>query len=168
MSLLGQSGMISYCLGEAEGANPFEPLHVSFGYAAEDSVVTVTCVGSPHSVMAVMDPDDPTSADRLLRLLALTIQQLDRWDRYYRGMPHTGSRQNISDAGYSRRQIHEELWRRAHHSRTLSPRASLWPQPCIVKAVMDDPDRPHHAVGSPESILVVVAGEGLYSYVMLP
>jgi hypothetical protein len=38
----------------------------------------------------------------------------------------------------------------------------------VVKAI-EDPDKLHYAIGSPDSVLVFVAGGlGLYSYVMLP
>lgn len=174
MSLLGQPGMISYCLGEAEQSSPFEPLHVSLGYSANDSVVTVTCVGSPHSVMAVMDADDPSSADRLLQLLAITIAS----EGNNNAVVGTGTivlcltpdhARVLSEAGYSRRKIQEELWRRAHHPARYVHELRYGPNHASVKALLDDPDRPHHAVGSPESILVLVAGgAGLYSYVMLP
>jgi hypothetical protein len=173
MSLLGQPGMISYCLGEAEESSPFEPLHVSLGYPAESSVVTVTCVGAPHSIMAVMDADDPNSANRLLELLAITIAS----EGNNSAVVGTGTivvcltpdhAKVLSEAGYNRRRIQEELTRRAHHPARYVHELRYGPNHAVVKA-LKDPDDPHYAIGSPASVLVFVAGGlGLYSYVMLP
>lgn len=173
MSLLGQPGMISYCLGEAEESSPFEPLHVALGFKAEQSVVTVTCVGAPHSVMAVMDADDPTSADRLLQLLAITIAS----EGNNGAVVGAGTvvlcltpdhARVLAKAGYDRRKIQQELWRRAHHPARYVHELRYGPNHAVVQAITE-PDKPHHAVGSPDDILVTVAGgEGLYSYLMLP
>ena len=70
MALLGHPGKFTFCLAEAEEASPWEPLHVSLGFDASQSVVTVLGAEAPSSVMAVTDGDDPTSPDRILDALA--------------------------------------------------------------------------------------------------
>jgi hypothetical protein len=146
---------------------------MSLGYPAESSVVTVTCVGAPHSIMAVMDADDPNSANRLLQLLAITIAS----EGNNSAVVGTGTivvcltpdhARVLSEAGYNRRRIQEELTRRAHHPARYVHELRYGPNHAVVKA-LKDPDEPHYAIGSPDSVLVFVAGGlGLYSYVMLP
>ena len=50
MSTLGNAGKFSYCLGENEEENPWEPLHVEAGFKREDSTITVFAGESPHGV----------------------------------------------------------------------------------------------------------------------
>lgn len=73
MALLGHPGKFTMCLAEDEEHSPFPPLHTSLGYTADDSTVTVIGTDAPHSVIAFMDADDPTSADRLLHSLAMAF-----------------------------------------------------------------------------------------------
>ena len=48
MALLGHPGKFTFCLAEDEEASPFTPLHVSRGFEADDSVVTVLGAEAPH------------------------------------------------------------------------------------------------------------------------
>jgi hypothetical protein len=50
MSTLGNAGKFSYCIGENEEENPWEPLHVEAGFKREDSAITVFAGESPHGV----------------------------------------------------------------------------------------------------------------------
>jgi hypothetical protein len=50
MSTLGNAGKFSYCIGENEEENPWEPLHVEMGFKREDSAITVFAGESPHGV----------------------------------------------------------------------------------------------------------------------
>ena len=47
---MGSPSKYSYCFGEAENENPWEPLHVERGFKAEESTVTVMGLDSPHNV----------------------------------------------------------------------------------------------------------------------
>lgn len=51
-SILGMPGKYTFCLGELEEANPWEPFHVEHGFAREDSVVTVISSQGTQSVAA--------------------------------------------------------------------------------------------------------------------
>ena len=51
MALLGHPGKFTYCLAEDEENSPFPPLHVSRGFAPDDSVVTVIGAEAPPSVV---------------------------------------------------------------------------------------------------------------------
>jgi len=70
MALLGHAGKFTMCLAEDEANSPFEPMHTTRGFAAEQSTITVLGTDAPHSVMGVIDADDPTCADRLLSSFA--------------------------------------------------------------------------------------------------
>ena len=47
---MGSSSKYSYCFGEAENENPWEPLHVERGFKVDESTVTVMGLDSPHNV----------------------------------------------------------------------------------------------------------------------
>jgi hypothetical protein len=76
MALLGHPGKFTYCLAEDEEESPFTPLHVSRGFAAEDSVVTVIGAEAPHSVLYSVDADDPEDHEKLLGILAVGLGNL--------------------------------------------------------------------------------------------
>jgi hypothetical protein len=46
----GHPGKFTYCIGEHEAANPWEPLHVERGFAPDDSTVTVFGAEAPHNI----------------------------------------------------------------------------------------------------------------------
>jgi hypothetical protein len=46
----GHPGKFTYCIGENEAANPWEPLHVERGFARTDSTVTVFGAEAPHNI----------------------------------------------------------------------------------------------------------------------
>src|SRR5213596_758210 len=50
MSTLAHPGRYTYCIGEAEEDNPWEPLHVEHGFAPEDSTVAVLAADAPITV----------------------------------------------------------------------------------------------------------------------
>src|SRR5512132_1369694 len=60
MSTLAHPGRYTYCIGEAEEDNPWEPLHVEHGFAPEDSTVAVLAADAP---ITVFDQRSRTAAD---------------------------------------------------------------------------------------------------------
>ncbi|MHA3795382.1 hypothetical protein [Sphingomonas sp. YL-JM2C] len=69
MATLGTPAKFACCLGEAEEASPFPPLHVALGHAGRDSVVTMLGVEGPHSLMFAVQ-DAGRDGDAFLRTLA--------------------------------------------------------------------------------------------------
>jgi hypothetical protein len=69
MATLGQPGKYTFCFAENERENPWEPLHVTRGYAREDSTVTIVAAAG---TMEVRD-DCSSSAQALLRTFALSM-----------------------------------------------------------------------------------------------
>ena len=69
----GHPGYWSYCIAEDPETNPWEPLHVSRGFAADETVVTVVAVDAPHATNtgALLNPPD-----EVLTILADSIARL--------------------------------------------------------------------------------------------
>jgi hypothetical protein len=168
MALMGQPGMIATCFGE-DPESPFGPLHASLGLPESSSAVTIACLTPAQSVICMTNVDDPRSAERLLEALARTIAGVGN-NNAVRPKGSVVICLNpdhaavLKSAGYNREAIQQALWERSGNSdreiRTL--RYGL--------GRFDDLDDSfHHAIESPESVLVTVAGgPGLYSLVFLP
>ncbi len=62
---LGQPGKYTFCCAENEGANPWEPLHVTRGYAAGQSTVTV--IGA-SGIVEVVDSNSYNATSVLMTL----------------------------------------------------------------------------------------------------
>jgi len=65
----GTPAKYTYCVAENEAASPWEPLRVSLGFGAADSVVTVVAGEGPHNI----NDHGSTTADSLLRQIAGTL-----------------------------------------------------------------------------------------------
>ncbi len=165
MALLGHPGKLTMCLAEDEEASPWEPLHLSLGFAPDDAVLTVVGTEGPHSVMSVSDADDSTSADRLIRSLAAAIGNLGSNNAHF----HRGTvvvalnpdhAQVLSAAGFRRTDVQQQLWAAARHERGLLRTYN----PGFAGRGNDEDLLP--SVPTPQDILVFVAGGGgLYSTV---
>ena len=164
MALLGHPGKFTYCLAEDEEGSPFPPLHVSLGFAAEDSVVTVVGAEAPHSVLFAGDGDDPESYAALLDLLAMALANAPSNNAILTGgfatiVLNPEHSAILHKAGLTRQDIARELYERCY----LTPE--------MVKRLMpafagDNPSR-RMAFKGPEQILIMQAGgSGLYSMVM--
>jgi hypothetical protein len=168
MSLLSQPGSIAYCLGEDEAASPFPPLHTALGFAAEQSVVTVTCVGAPVSVLVAPSPDDSSWAERILTLLAASIANVGN-NNASGGLNATvvvvlnpDHARALHIEGYTREKVIAQIVSRAGNPAGLLSRLRGGPPPA-------EPDAFVPAVSGPDKLLVLVAGgPGIYSTVMTP
>jgi hypothetical protein len=167
MALLGHPGKFTYCLAEDEQSSPFEPLHVSRGFAEQDSVVTVVGAEAPHSVMFSGNADLPDNASRLLDVLAIGLTNAATNNAVLGGGAATVVLNPehaliLAGAGLTREQICAELYQR-----------------CYFQMPADNPFRPiksgkkssgrskRYCFNSPEQILLLMAGgSGLYSMVM--
>lgn len=76
MSCLGHPGEFAMCLAENEEKNPWEPLHVEFGYRREQNVVTVLAVEGLQSILGSGWDDEG--------YLSLVADHLSSLDRSYR------------------------------------------------------------------------------------
>jgi hypothetical protein len=167
MALLGHPGKFTYCLGEAEEASPWEPLHVARGYRSEQSVVTVVGAEAPHSVMTVTDGDDPSSPDRVLDAVASAFSALSTNNAMLRGgagvvVLNPEHAAVLAGAGaLSRADVADAITERAGNRRAVLARQ------VPAFAGTGDPDDFVRCFRSPDDVVVLVAGGGgLYSMVM--
>jgi hypothetical protein len=163
MALLGHPGKFSYCLAEAEEESPWEPWHVSEGFEADQSVVTVIGAEAPSSAIAVLDGDDPQSCERIIRSVASVFSAVASNTSLSNGgaavvILNPQHARGLADAGYSRRDVQEAITARSGNERdaltTLQPSRFTtgdWPSwiPCF--------DRPDDVV------VIVAGGGGIYS-----
>jgi hypothetical protein len=165
MALLGHPGKFTMCLAENEQASPWEPLHVSLGFASDEPVLTVIGTEGPHSVISVSDADDPSSGDRLVRSIGATIGNLGSNNaHFHRGAVAVALNPDhatvLAAQGWSRSELQQRLWDAAHNTRGVL--RALNP---TFAGRGDDDDRLPSAP-TPQDILVFVAGgTGLYSMV---
>jgi hypothetical protein len=155
----GTPAKFTYCLAEAEEANPWRPLHVDRGFAATASVVTVFQGEAPHNV------NDHTSRtpEGMLGNLAADVGSLAANQVYYMGEvlvilgPEHAAM--IAAAGWTKEDVRDYLFDRARNrlrdlKRSGGHEMAWWPPWFFA---LDDDDRVP-AVAHPEDIIVMVAG----------
>lgn len=164
MALLGHPGKFTFCLAENEADSPFVPLHTTWGYAADESAVTVIGAEPPHSVLFVHDADDESSPDRLLRVLAATIANVGSNNINMSAGAVTvvlniDHARVLHAAGHDRQSIAAQLAALAVHDAAHLEQFN----PTLGRSRTGEVK----AVKSPDDIIIVVAGGGgLYSVVM--
>lgn len=167
MALHGHPGKFTFCIAEDEEHSPFPPLHTTFGYTGEQSVVTVVGSEAPHSAFFIGDADDPEgSAEELLGILAAMLAAPGTNNVVLGGegaviiVLNPDHTEVLGRVGYDRAKIQQRIAELAvvpiDLARRLHPRRFGRFRGDHVKAVRD-----------PERILIVAAGgTGLYSMVM--
>ncbi len=162
MALLGHPGKFSFCLAEDEASSPFDPLHVGLGFDATQSTVTVLGTDAPHSVMAIVDADDPGSSDRLLTSLALAFANVATNNAVLRNgraalAINPDHAALLAANGHTRQTVAEAVVERA----VVPGRELLRAAGSMGRT---DPERDYRCFASPEDLLIFVAGGGgLYS-----
>lgn len=164
MASLGSPAKLALCLAEAEGDSPFEPLHVSLGFEADDSVVTVLAVEGPHSMMFSLDEQEG-QADLFLRTMAAGLAN-PASNNIYTGVGSVAvvlnpvHAQILQRAGLSRRDVQAKLHEYARTNRTALKAISGANANTIPHS-----DEVVTVVQKPEDILVFVSGQdgGAYS-----
>ena len=170
MALLGHPGKFTYCLAEDEEKSPFPPLHTSFGFAPDDSVVTVIGAEAPHSVIYSGDADDPEDADKLLEQLATGLTNMATNNAVLTGgaavvVLNPEHAAILQAANMSREAVQQRLWELTH-----LPKADLARFGNAFAAWVADSNQSestYQAFPSPQHLLILTAGgSGLYSMVM--
>lgn len=105
----GQPGKLSFCCAENEEANPWEPLHVERGYAANESAVTV--VGAEGTMnMNTHSKDGP----ELVRVIAETMIHPPSNEYVHGGEPwlllSPEHAEVFKRAGMTKAQLKRALW----------------------------------------------------------
>lgn len=166
MALLGHPGKFTYCLAEDEEHSPFTPLHVSLGFDAQDSVVTVIGAEAPHSVIFSGDADDPDNHKHLLEILAIGLTNMATNNAILgRGSAtvvlNPEHAEILAQAGLDRQQIAQQLFECCKNS--VAAMARLVPGFVHHKGE----DKQRYSFTSADKILILMAGgSGIYSMVM--
>jgi hypothetical protein len=110
---LGMPSKFSFCIAENEEASPWEPLHVSLGHSADDSVVTVT---APESIMDVCRPTF-SSCEPLIWEYGELMKSVGSCRNSSAGtllwvFPPAVARQFVAE-GYTRQSLQERLFEEA-------------------------------------------------------
>ena len=163
MSTFGQSGRFTYCIGEREEENPWEPLHVEHGFAREDSTVAAMAAEAPQ---VVADVRSRTAAE-LLGTVARSLQVV----AHHRavalgdtlivlGPEHARA---IAGDGWSKAQVRQFLWERTHQPvRRLLPDAESGEGlPDTVRARYTSPETDDTLLAkfrAADNLKIVVAG----------
>jgi hypothetical protein len=166
MALLGHPGKFTYCMAEAEETSPFSPLHVSRGFASEDSTVTVVGVEAPHSVICVTDADNPDSPLWILRTLAGALANVGANNSHLRGgsaavVLNPEHATVLANAGYDRDKVAEALCELTGNRRSVLRALN----PAMAGRGSDEDFL--RCFNSPEDLVIIHGGgAGLYSMVM--
>lgn len=158
----GHPGYYSYCIAEDPDSNPWEPLHVEFGFQPDDTVVTVTAAQAPNLLGTGAGY---SSAEDVLFILADSISAL--------GSPNVSggdmvlafgpmAARNLANAGLSRSQVRAELMRLATRSvRDMKRRRGISEfHPMHWSKVVDPNDDEARVpmIRSPENLVILVTG----------
>ncbi len=165
-STLGNPGKVAMCFAEDEEVSPWEPLHVSRGFVADASVVTVVGADAPLSISDHRSTG-PLELVRVLGDAAAATWSPNWWplggvSLFVICPEHARS---FAEWGWSKERVREEMFSAVHR-----PAGSLrWGEttPLVNSAPDDELVRKWD---TPDDIMLVVAGgeAGRYSAVFGP
>ena len=155
----GHPGKYTFCVGEHEDANPWEPLHVERGFDAGMSTVTVVNTEAPHS----MTENVRTNPIEIVETFAPTMATLGGNNLYSQGHPvlmlgpeHVG---HIAAAGWTKRDLKMALFERARQPWGLAKNRGKSNGPFFPKWVDKSDDTSMvPIVCEPDDLIVIVGG----------
>ncbi|MGH7326312.1 MAG: hypothetical protein ACREJ9_16925 [Candidatus Rokuibacteriota bacterium] len=163
MSTFSQPGRYSYCIGEYEEANPWEPLHVEHGFAPTDSTVAAFA-GEP---LLIVTASRSRTAEDVLVTVARAMEVIGNHKTMGLGdtlvVLSPEHARVIAGEGWTKAGIREFLWQRLRKPvKDLVPgRDGGEGLPESVLAAFADPDRDETLIPkfrAPENLKVLVAG----------
>ena len=163
---LGQPAKFSFCCAENEGASPWEPLHVTRGYDAGQSTVTV--VGSA-GIVELVDSDSHSATSVLLTLahsmsIAGTVGATHVLGGGEPLLLITPEHAELISQDYTRRQAQQFLFDTARLPLPHLPPEAIERIRSDREAAGADPEADIRLAACPEDImLVVVGGAGIKS-----
>ncbi len=110
MSTMGHPGRYTYCIGEHEEENPWEPFHVEHGFAPSDSTVAALAGEAPHGIY---DHRSRTAKD-LLTTIARSLEVI--WHHKATALGDTlivlspEHARTLAEDGWSKKDIQRFLW----------------------------------------------------------
>ena len=157
----GHIARFTHCIGENEAENPWQPLHVERGFAADTSTVTLI----PACPAAMIDDNGGSqTAKDLLRTLALSIPYVGNRNTNGEGQPllilcpqHA---RLLANGGYSKAEVKRFIWEYGRLPFGNIPRGNLTNfSEKILKQYADfDPAFGVPIADKPEDIVIVVMG----------
>jgi hypothetical protein len=157
----GHIARFEHCVAENEDENPWQPLHVERGYAADTSTVTLI----PACPAAMIDDNGGSqSAKDLLRTLASSIAYVGNRNTNGEGQPllilcpqHA---RLLANGGYSKAEVKRFIWEYARIPFGSIPSGNLTSFSKKLLTQCDDggPDFGVPIAEKPEDIVIVVMG----------
>ena len=124
MSSQGNPSKYSFAFAENQRKSPWEPFHVSLGYRAEESVVSILSGGWNHN-----SPFGNSDLDQI----AKTISTYELPNGVLILMDPMSAKK-LSDRGYSKQSIEEYIW--SHATKTLSEFKADFFYPIFIEPVL--------------------------------
>ncbi len=155
----GHPGKYTFCIGENEDANPWEPLHVERGFKLEESVVTVSHTEAPHS----MTENFRTDPEGILEVFADSMATLGCNNLYSQGEPVLALAVEHADylhrGGLSKQDLQQAIFERARQPWRLVEGRGKTHGPYFPESVdKSDPESMVPIINAPEDLIVVVCG----------
>ena len=162
-SCMGHPGKFSFCIGEYEEMNPWEPLHVERGFAPDESTVSVYCCDAPQC----LTNNAGRSAQSILRTIGAAMAT--GWNdktmlagSYMLVMSPEHAR-TIADNGLSKQDVKRFLYeyvRRPLGELVPTPGDEEGFDPARLPGWLDgaNPATMVPKVASPDAIILIVAG----------
>ncbi len=151
---LGTPGKYTFCFAENEENHPWEPLHVTRGFASEENTVTLYASNTMMGVYNQFARTPPALltefADALCNLASPNIYGFNESMMVLAG-EHA---EIIKQSGWSRRQVQEFVIERAHRSVADFKRAGRLQGPIA----QGDNDKARFVIGEPADLLIIYAG----------
>ncbi|HEX2825880.1 MAG TPA: hypothetical protein VHP37_06010 [Burkholderiales bacterium] len=155
----GQPAKYTFCCAENEEANPWEPLHVERGFAADASTVTVVgALGTWNMNMTARDAED------VIAMIGDTMQYPASSDYIYGGAPFVVLAPQHANlfhrAGWSKAEVKRRLWE-ASKMRAGRSRGSEFERLATARSAelgAIGPDSIVPISKEPEDLSIVVAG----------
>jgi hypothetical protein len=162
MATQGNPAKFSFCFTENVAASPWEPFHVSLGFPADATTVTVVSGEGPNNI----NDHVSKAPDGVMFTIAHTIATIGKNNAYARdsdyfvvfGVEHAGI---LGRAGWSRRDVQKYLYERARIPYREWKRGGMFGMALVdpVVAAADD-DMEITMTMTPDDVRVLVAGGG--------
>lgn len=176
---LAQPGEWSFCIAENEKETPWEPLHVSRGFAKDANVVTVVACNAGHEIICYGTPDQMlTTLVDSIATLGHSSTRLGSSGGNFVLVINPLSAAVFSQRGWSKGDIQEHIWQHARRKvkeilntgpiTESAVRRLIAAGDCPPWANWDNPDCLMPITLRPEDILIVVAGGRSYYASALP
>jgi hypothetical protein len=155
MSVMGQPGKYTLCVGEHEEASPWEPLHVERGLQPTESAVTVVGVSGCFNIFGTSQPQ------AMVREIARALGHVGSNDYRFAGQPMCALNPNhaaaLAHGGYNKAQLKAALFEMAKRPvhEFSSPRF-FEPRQRELGELLDDQQLSFTQY--PEDVLIIVAG----------